>query len=244
MKILAEIEEAYRANRHLLAVLLDPDKPRTLTPTGADFVFVGGSTMAHPEQMSDYVRCLKRDLEAACSQGGLEQPTQPPVVLFPGSAAQFTSEADGILFLSLISGRNPDYLIGQQARSALAIKASGVEVLPTGYILLDGGTDYTTLRVTGTEPLPMTDCEAVVRTAVAGELLGLRLIYLEAGSGAKNAVLPTLIRAVREAVNLPIIVGGGLRSKEAIQAAYDAGASLCVVGNYLEEKPSELRHLI
>lgn len=211
-----------------LAILLDPDKPRTLVPKGADVLLVGGSTMAHPELLSDYVRALKRDCPGV------------PVYLFPGSALQFTPEADGMLFLALISGRNPDYLIGEQVKVSLEVKKSGIDVLPTGYILLDGGTHYTTLKVTHTEPLLMTDIDAIVRTAVAGELMGMRYIYLEAGSGALHPVSEVVIRAVRAAIDVPLIVGGGLRTREAIEAAYEAGADVVVVGNHLERHPEDL----
>lgn len=228
MTLLQHISSARAAGHPLLAVLLDPEKPRTWVPAGADWLLVGGSTMAHPEEMERYLSDLRRDCP------------HTPVVLFPGSSAQFSAQADGLLFLSLLSGRNPRFLIEEQVACAMEVKQSGVEVLPTGYILLDGGTNYTTLQVTQTAPIAMTDVDTIVRTAVAGELLGMRLIYLEAGSGALHPVSEEVIRAVRAAVNIPLIVGGGIRTPEAAQVAYAAGADMLVIGNHFESHPAAL----
>lgn len=233
MTVSEYLYNAFAHRQHLLAVLLDPDKPRRITPEGADLVLVGGSTMAHPEEVSGYVRALRSEMGEGC----------PPLVLFPGDSSQLSSEVDAMLYLSVVSGRNPEYLIGQHVRSARAVRQSGVETIPTGYILLDGGTRYTTLCVTGTEPLSMEDTETIVDTALAAEMLGMRLIYLEAGSGAERPVPAQVIRAVAEAVHIPVIVGGGLRSKEAVRAACEAGATMVVVGNYLEKNPNALHQL-
>lgn len=231
MKILDEIVSRQHSGRKSLAVLLDPDKARQFTPDGVDFVFVGGSSLRAGVDVNEYVRALRHDMgtDSNC-----------PIVLFPGSSDQFTPEADGILFLSLISGRNPEYLIGQQVRESLRIRQSGIEVIPTGYILLDGGTFTSTMRVTETNPIPQNDLDTIVRTAVAGELLGMKVLYLEAGSGAINPVSAEVIAAVRAATSLPIIVGGGLRSRKAIEQVWHAGADICVVGNYLEQHPEEM----
>lgn len=233
MTVSEYLYNAFAHRQHLLAVLLDPDKPRSLTPDGADMVLVGGSTMAHPEEVTGYVRALRSEMGENC----------PPLVLFPGDSSQLSSEVDAMLYLSVVSGRNPEYLIGQHVRSARAVRQSGVETIPTGYILLDGGTRYTTLCVTGTEPLSMEDTETIVDTALAAEMLGMRLIYLEAGSGAERPVPAQVIRAVAEAVHIPVIVGGGLRSKEAVRLAFEAGATMVVVGNYLEKNPNALHQL-
>lgn len=230
VSVYADILKRHEQGLKALAVLLDPDKllpesdsfrrmSATIERVQPDYILVGGSTMH--ASVDDFVRALD---------------TKAPIILFPGSADQFTEQADALLFLSLISGRNADYLIGEQVRRAVQIKKSGVESIPTGYILLDGGTDYSTLRVTHTEPLSQADTDMVVNTAVAGELLGQRVIYLEAGSGATRPVCAELIRAVRAAIDIPLIVGGGLRTEADIKKAYDAGADIVVIGNHLEAR--------
>ena len=148
------------------------------------------------------------------------QAFQTPKFLFPGDASQFSKKADGILFLSLISGRNSDYLIGQHVQSALEIKASRIEVIPIGYILIDGGTDSSVSKVSQTDPIAADDIQKATATAVAGELLGMKAIYLEAGSGAKNPVAPKMIAKVKKHLNIPLIVGGGIKSKEQLKTAF------------------------
>ncbi len=218
-----------------LAILLDPEKAdmTRLTFTAEahpDYIFVGGSTGG---DTTEFVRSLKSKI-AQCS-------VQIPVVLFPGNSSQFTPEADAILFLSLLSGNNPEYLIGQQIRSARAVSDSHIDFVPTAYILIDGGVETSTMRVTGTKPLDPTDIDTIVNTCIAAELMGKKLIYLEAGSGAKNPVSPLIIKAVKARINVPLIVGGGIRTPEALKAAYDAGADTVVIGNYLEQHPEELQ---
>lgn len=216
-----------RAAKKRLAILLDPAKPYRMPPKDADWVLVGGSVVAEGIDMDGYVRRLRNDMQAA----GMTA----PVILFPGSGTQLTAEADGLLLLVLMSGRNPEFLVEQQVRYARRIRESRVEVIPTAYILVDGGTETSTMRVTGTKPIAQTDIEMIVNTAVAAELMGQQAIYLEAGSGAKNPVEENVIQAVREAVDLPLIVGGGIRSRQAMARAYRAGADIVVVGNWLEE---------
>jgi len=214
-----------------LAILLDPDKELQVDvdamvanghKVGASVILVGGSLVTKP---------VDRFIEK------LKAKTSLPVVLFPGSAMQFAPNADGILFLSLISGRNPDFLIGQHVAVAPTVKQSGVEVIPTGYILIDGGSPTSVQYMSQTMPIPNTKPEIAVATAIAGELLGLKAIYLEAGSGAMDPVPAELIQAVRKAITIPIIVGGGIRTREQYQSALDAGANLVVVGNGLEANP-------
>lgn len=217
-----------------LAILLDPEKANMtrLTFTAEahpDYIFVGGSTGG---DTTEFVRNLKSKI-AQCS-------VQIPVVLFPGNSSQFTPEADAILFLSLLSGNNPEYLIGQQIRSARAVSDSHIDFVPTAYILIDGGVETSTMRVTGTKPLDPTDIDTIVNTCIAAELMGKKCIYLEAGSGAKNPVSPLIIKAVKARINVPLIVGGGIRTPEALKAAYDAGADTVVIGNYLEQHPDSL----
>lgn len=217
-----------------LAILLDPEKANMtrLTFTAEahpDYIFVGGSTGG---DTTEFVRNLKSKI-AQCS-------VQIPVVLFPGNSSQFTPEADAILFLSLLSGNNPEYLIGQQIRSARAVSDSHIDFVPTAYILIDGGVETSTMRVTGTKPLDPTDIDTIVNTCIAAELMGKKCIYLEAGSGAKNPVSPLIIKAVKARINVPLIVGGGIRTPEVLKAAYDAGADTVVIGNYLEQHPDSL----
>ena len=173
----------------------------------------------------------------------LKSKTNLPVVLFPGDVSQLTHEADGLLFLSLISGRNPDYLIGQHVKAVSKLNGHQMEVIPTGYLLIENGKETAVERVTGTKPLPRQDFQTIIDTAVAGELLGLKMIYLEAGSGAQTAVDTTLITRVRKAISIPLIVGGGFRDKAQIIAAYEAGANMVVVGTAIEKDPDFLNDL-
>lgn len=214
-----------------LAILLDPENESQVDiesmvsnghRAGASMFLVGGSLVSKP--IDGFVDKLK----------GM---TSLPVVLFPGSAMQFAPNADSILFLTLISGRNPDFLIGHHIAVASRVKQSGIEVIPTGYILIDGGATTSVQYMSQTMPIPANKAEIAVATALAGELLGLKAIYLEAGSGALNAVPVKLIKAVRKAISVPLIVGGGIRSKQQYRAAKDAGANLVVVGNALESNP-------
>ncbi|MCB0813121.1 MAG: phosphoglycerol geranylgeranyltransferase [Flavobacteriales bacterium] len=163
-----------------------------------------------------------------------------PVVLFPGSPAQLSGHADALLFLSLISGRNPELLIGHHVTSAPTVKALGLEAIPTGYLLVDGGRMTTAHYVSQTSPIPHDKPGIAAATALAGELLGLKAIYLDTGSGAPRTVAPDMVKAVRQAVDLPIIVGGGIRSTEQAQALCEAGADMLVVGTAFEEDPERV----
>ncbi len=245
--------------RKSLALLLDPEKADLASlPISAevhpDYIFVGGSTGG---DTTAFVRALKEYLTAQRSysaavlqrsgltgEGGLGR---PPIILFPGSAAQFTPEADAVLYLSLLSGNNPEYLIGQQIKSARTIQESSMEVIPTGYILIDGGVETSTMRVTGTKPLDPTTAEGIqtiIDTSIAAELMGKKAIYLEAGSGAQTPVPPEVIKAVRAKTSVTLIVGGGIRTPEAMNAAYAAGADIVVIGNHFESHPEELKKFL
>jgi len=187
-----------------------------------DFILVGGSlTSVHPDEL---IINIKKNLDI-------------PVVLFPGSLLQITSQADIILFLSLISGRNPDLLIGNHVIAAPHLKQMDIEIISTGYILINCGTKTSVEYMSQTNAIPSSKTDIVVATAMAGEMLGLKLIYLEGGSGASHPVPPAIIKAVRDAVSVPIIIGGGLRNPEDIKKAYDAGADMVVLGNGYEEDP-------
>ncbi len=217
-----------------LAVLLDPEKAdlSRLTFTDEchpDYLFVGGSTGG---DTTEFVRNLKSSIS------NLQSPI--PVILFPGNSSQFTTEADGILFLSLLSGRNPEFLVDQQVKSARRIHTASMDFVPTAYILIDGGVETSTMRVTGTKPLLPSNLQTIVDTCIAAELMGKKAIYLEAGSGAIQPVSPEIIKAVRAVTSVTLIVGGGIRTPEAMNAAYNAGADVVVIGNHFEQHPEEL----
>lgn len=224
--------------KHSLALLLDPEKANldALPITAAchpDYIFVGGSTGG---DTTEFVRNLKSQIS--------NLKFQIPVIIFPGNSSQFTPEADAVLFLSLLSGRNPEYLVDQQIKSARCIHESSMDFIPTAYILIDGGVETSTMRVTGTKPLDPSDRQTIIDTCMAAELMGKKAVYLEAGSGALHPVSPDIIRAVRAKISVTLIVGGGIRTPEAMNAAYDAGADIVVIGNHFEEHPEELEKFI
>ncbi len=229
------------AGKHkALALLLDPEKADlSRLPITADarpdYIFVGGSTGG---DTTAFVKTLKEKLSIFNFQFSI------PIILFPGNAEQFSAEADAVLFLSLLSGNNPEYIVGQQIRSARRIRDSRVDCIPTAYILIDGGVETSTMRVTGTQPLPPSDLQTIVDTSIAAQLMGKQLIYLEAGSGALHPVPEEVIRAVRAAVSLPLIVGGGIRTPEQMNRAYQAGADIVVIGNHFESHPEQLEEFL
>lgn len=223
---------------HSLALLLDPEKTNLeALPLSAevqpDYLFVGGSTGG---DTTEFIRSIRQKMQL--------QGISIPVVLFPGNPSQFSSEADAVLFLSLLSGRNPEMLVGQQVKAARMVKQSGVETIPMGYILVDGGTETSTMRVTQTQPIPANEIDTIVNTATAAELMGKKVVYLEAGSGAKVPISSEIIAAVRQHISIPIIVGGGIRTPQTMQAAYDAGADIVVIGNHFEQHPEQLREFV
>lgn len=236
MSVLALIEAAKAERRKLLAVLIDPDfgqdealLERTVQNAcmaKADLIFVGGSLLTS----TSFNHCVKR----------VQELSDRPVVLFPGSPAQLSGHADAVLFLSLISGRNPELLIGHHVASAPTIKALGLEAIPTGYLLVDGGKPTTVSYVSQTVPIPHDKPGIAAATALAGELLGLRTIYMDTGSGAQRTVSPEMIAAVRANVSLPIIVGGGIRDAATARALCQAGADVLVVGTAFEEDPERI----
>lgn len=224
-------------NQKQLALLVDPDKysqeslalfVELAKETLPDCIMVGGSLVAGSvEQVVQYIKLH----------------TNIPVVLFPGNNHQLCNEADALLLLSLLSGRNADFLIGQHVVAAKAIRDSGIESISTGYILIDGGCSTSVEYMSNTKPIPRDKVEIIVATAIAGELIGNRMVYLESGSGAINPVSKEAIQAVRQAISLPIIVGGGIRTVEQAKDAYLAGADMIVVGNALEKDRFFMRDL-
>lgn len=228
--ILDQITEAFRQKKKLFAALLDPEKTTntenaeflTKLPEFTTHILVGGSTATY-EQTKTCIDYLKSH-------------TELPVVLFPGSHNQLVAGADALLFLSLLSGRNADYIIGEQVKAVPFLIENPVEVIPTAYILIDGGTRSSVARVSNTCPMPNKATKKLVHTALAGEYGGKKLIYLEAGSGAAYPVSIRVIEAVCKAVKIPVIVGGGIKTREQADDIYKAGAQMVVVGNALENK--------
>ncbi len=192
----------------------------------ADLLFVGGSLLTS----AAFNRCVEL----------VKQWSDRPVVLFPGSPAQLSKHADAVLLLSLISGRNPELLIGHHVTAAPTLKAMGIETIPTGYMLVDGGKPTTVSYVSQTLPIPRDKPGIAACTALAGEMLGLRTIYMDTGSGAEFTVSPEMIAAVRNSVDLPIIIGGGIRDAKTARALCTAGADVLVIGTAFEEDPERI----
>lgn len=232
MSIHSTITKSMQANQKLFAVLIDPDDTSTKNisrlvelaeKAGVDFFFIGGSLMT------------KTNFSSVIHE--LKQNTEIPLVIFPGSIFQIDGEADALLFLSLISGRNPDFLIGQHVHAAPHLKKSSLEIISTGYMLIDGGNTSTAQYISNTTPIPGDKTDIAVSTAIAGELIGQRLIYMDAGSGARNPVAPEMISAVKKHTDIPLITGGGIKTTEQARQACKAGADVIVVGNAIEKSP-------
>ena len=239
MKILEILEHRHRAGKKSVAVLVDPDKADDViklkhlvhlaNENCIDFFFVGGSLVTTPN-ISEVIQLIKEDVNI-------------PVVLFPGSSLQIDPSADAILFLSLISGRNPVLLIGQHVQAAPILKNNHMEVMPTGYMLISSGRTSSVAYISNTTPIPEDKYSLAACTALAGEMLGLRLIYLDAGSGAEREISPRMISAVRKAINVPMIVGGGINTPQKALSALEAGADVIVIGNALEKTPDLLTEI-
>jgi phosphoglycerol geranylgeranyltransferase len=233
--ILNSMYENCSNGKKSFAVLLDPDKLNldilqekidAINSAAVDYIFVGGTIIG-----TDFMDTLLLQLQ---------EKTFVPKIIFPGNGLHINNKADGILYLSLISGRNPEFLIGQHVISAPILKRSKLEILPTGYILVDGGKPTTASYISNTAPLPNDKPEIAVATAVAGEMLGLKLIYLDSGSGAQIPVSESIIQAVKKHTDTPLIVGGGINSLQKASKALAAGADIIVVGNAIEENPNFL----
>lgn len=220
------------------AVLIDPDKisisslHETINlaiEAKVDYLFVGGSLV-----ISDHLDACIKQIKSSCSI---------PVLLFPGSPSQVSRHADALLYLSLISGRNADYLIGQHVISAPSVKKSGLEIIPTGYMVIDGGAATTVSYISNASPLPADKPEIAMCTAMAGEMLGMKLIYMDAGSGAKKAIAEEMIATVAKHIEVPLLVGGGIRDAEKAYLNCKAGADVIVVGNAIEKDASLIKEM-
>ena len=227
--IYADILLSKSQNKKLLAILLDPDKiiwetldflALKINESPATHILIGGSRVLS-NKMDELILRIKQ----SCTL---------PIILFPGNPSQISDKADGILFLSLISGRNPDYLIGHQVAAAPVLKRTNLEVIPTGYILIGKSNESAVSIVSKTLPLCQNNTDEIVHTAQAGEMLGKKLIYLEAGSGAKDKVAPHIINEVSRHIEIPLIVGGGIMARGEIAEAYRAGADMVVIGTAFE----------
>lgn len=226
MKFETLISKLNKANKPLLAVLVDPDKfnPELIKLADSTKVacfLVGGSKL----EKGDTTKTIK----------AIKRLCKIPVVLFPGDETQLSKEADGLLLLSLLSGRNPDYLIEKHISAAPIIKKMKLPYLSTAYLLIDGGKTSTTQKVTNTQPLNPNNKSYIVNTAIAAEQLGFKALYLEAGSGAKNSISNALIKKVKQQVSIPVIVGGGIDSAKKVKEMIGSGANMIVVGNALEK---------
>lgn len=236
MKILDILKDRHAIGKKSIAVLVDPDKaddPARLnhllnlaSENCIDFFFVGGSLIT-TTNLSEVVNQIKEQVSI-------------PVVLFPGNSMQLDPGADAILFLSLISGRNPDLLIGQHVLAAPILRNNKIEVMPTGYMLINSGKVTSVAYISNTTPIPEDKYSLAACTAMAGEMLGLQLIYLDAGSGAEREISKKMISTVRKAVKTPLIVGGGINTAAKALAAFEAGADMIVIGNALEKDPEIL----
>jgi len=228
----SSILEAKQQGKKKFVVLIDPDNVRLgkldkvlelSKSANVDYFFIGGSLVVN--DMLDMV------LE------NIKKTTEIPTILFPGNSFQLSYKADGLLFLSLISGRNADLLIGKHVISAPFLKISPLEIMSTGYMLVDGGISTTVQYMSNTTPIPATKDDIALCTAMAGELLGMKMIYMDAGSGAKNPISANMIDAVSSAIDIPLIVGGGIRTPEKAYENVKAGADVIVVGNAIEKDP-------
>ncbi|OFX23895.1 MAG: geranylgeranylglyceryl/heptaprenylglyceryl phosphate synthase [Bacteroidetes bacterium GWA2_31_9] len=227
MNIYKLITDKVANKKKIIAALIDPDKIsklpqliKNIESSRIDLILIGGSLL-----FTDIEKTIKL----------IKSNTKKPVLIFPGNILQVSDKADGILLLSLISGRNPDLLIGNHVISAPIIKKANIEVIPTGYMLIESGKKTSVEYISNTKPIPNDKSDIATATAMAGEMLGLKLIYLEAGSGAANHVPLEMIKKVKNNISLPLIVGGGFRNIENIKNAFKSGADIIVLGSILED---------
>lgn len=236
MIILDGLAEKSKHGKKSIAVLIDPDKVDDAAKLTAlvnlanencvDYFLVGGSLITSTN-LSEVIACIKESATI-------------PVIIFPGSSIQIDPGANAILFLSLISGRNPDLLIGQHVVAAPILKNTQLEIIPTGYMLINSGKTTSVAYISNTTPIPDDKYSLAACTAMAGEMLGLKLIYLDAGSGAEKEITARMISTVRKSVKVPLVVGGGIDSSRKALNALEAGADMIVIGNALEKNPNLL----
>ncbi|MEZ5017448.1 MAG: geranylgeranylglyceryl/heptaprenylglyceryl phosphate synthase [Flavipsychrobacter sp.] len=238
-KIYKDLRSRKQSGKSGFAVLVDPDNvspaemPRLAelcNEAAVDYLFVGGSLIVK-DQLDKCIQQFKAESDI-------------PVVLFPGSHAQVSQYADALLYLSLISGRNPDLLIGQHVVSAPAIKSSGLEVISTGYIVVDGGVPTTVSYMSHSAPIPANKPDIAMCTAWAGELQGKHVIYMDAGSGANNPISEEMLKKVSSSIEIPLIVGGGIKTPEKVYNNCMAGSNIVVVGNAIEKDPMLIKDLV
>ena len=238
MNIYKSLEERKKTGRRSFAVLIDPDKVdhsmldelmNLSTTAGVDYFLVGGSLVIS-NHLDDVVHHIKKN----CSI---------PVILFPGSPTQISKYADALLYLSLISGRNPELLIGQHVVSAPAVKQSGLEIMPTGYMVIDGGAPTTVSYISNASPIPHDKNEIAMCTAMAGEMLGMKIIYMDSGSGAKRPISESMIESVSKNISIPLIIGGGILEPEKAYRNCKSGADVIIVGNAIEKDPSLIKEM-
>lgn len=227
------ILEKKSKGKKLFAILIDPDKQKNsdllLTIKNAshanvDYFFVGGSLLTN-DNLENCIKTIKKNCDI-------------PIILFPGNAMQVNKNADGILFLSLISGRNAELLIGKQVITAPILKQTELEVISTGYMLIDSGEPTAASYMSNTTPIPRNKHGIAISTAIAGEYLGLKLIYMDGGSGAKQPIEMDMIKKVSKSINIPLIIGGGICNAQKALDNCKAGADLIVVGNAIEKNPA------
>ncbi len=238
MGIYHNILKNKKEGKKIFAILIDPDKQsneellfsiENANQSNVDYFFVGGSLLIY-DALEKCIQTIKEN-------------SSIPVVLFPGNTMQVSQSADAILFLSLISGRNPDMLIGNQVITAPILKQTSLEIISTGYILVDSGKPTTVSYISNTNPIPYEKNDIAACTAMAGELLGLKLIYADGGSGALNPISAKMIQEISENINTPLIVGGGICSAEKAIENCNAGADIIVVGNAIEKDPKLIKEI-
>jgi len=223
------IDSISHGPRKKLALLVDPDKYKSIRnvdlseKSGIDYIFVGGSLLSK----GNFSKCVDE----------LKKSSKLPLIIFPGNIDQIDPRADGLLFLSLISGRNAENLIGKHVMAAPILKKTSIEILPTGYMLIDGGKITTAAYISNTIPIPADKADIASCTAMAGEMLGLKLIYMDTGSGALSHVPLNMIKEVKKNISIPLIIGGGIRTPEDAYSICSAGADMIVIGTIGEEAP-------
>jgi putative glycerol-1-phosphate prenyltransferase len=234
--VLEHLIKAKQTNEKWLAILLDPDKTdlknlpsviKKINKASVNLIFIGGSLL-FKNVLDEFISIVKMH-------------TKLPIVLFPGNAIQISNHADAILFLQLISGRNSEYLIGNQVIAAPLLKETDLEIISTSYLLIESGRETTASYISNTKPIPSHKPEIAMATAMAGELIGHKLIYMDGGSGALNPVPSEMIRLVSQNIDLPIIIGGGLKTKQQIDLAHQSGATLVVIGTAFENDSDMLQ---